>query len=217
MKRKISILMLTHNAPKYVKLTIDTLRKHTKNIDYELVVLDNDSRASTRILLKYLKKRKLIDKLVLSSYNTLFAAGNNILTSVADKRSDYFLLLNSDIEIKDDEWLERLLDIHKQGITSYGIVNTEPYRVDGYCYLIDADLYRTYPLDEKNFQWFWAITKQQANLLTQGYSVQGIEEHEKYLHHFGGKSGGDFQGADGMETPADVTKKWFKGKRPTFL
>jgi hypothetical protein len=168
-------------------------------------------------MLRLLFRRKLIHKLVFSSHNTLFAAGNNILSSVADKEADYFLLLNSDVEIKDDDWLNRLLKVNKKGITSYGVVEDEPYRVDGYCYLIDADLYRKYPLDEHNFQWFWAITKQQALILTNGYSVQGYQDHEEYLHHFGGKSGGDFTGAEGMNTPAEVTNKWFKGKRPKFL
>lgn len=209
--------MLTHNAPKYVDLTIKTLRKYTKGIDYELVVLDNASKLQTRLVVKRLFRKKLIDKVVFSSYNTLFAAGNNIMSSVADKESKYFLLLNSDIEIKDDKWLHKLLKVHKTGITSYGVVDTEPYRVDGYCYLIDADLYRKYPLDERNFQWFWAITKQQAQVLTAGHNVQGFKEHEKYLHHFGGKSGGDFHGAEGMSTPAEISKKWFKGKKPTFL
>jgi glycosyltransferase involved in cell wall biosynthesis len=216
-KKKISIIMLTHNAPKYVDLTIRSLRKHTKDIDYELVVLDNASKRPTRLVLKWLYRRKLIDKIVFSSYNTLFAAGNNLLTSVADKQSDYFLLLNSDIEIKNDEWLHKLLKTHKKGVTSYGVVDTEPYRVDGYCYLIDVGLYRKYPLDEQNFQWFWAITKQQAQILSDGYSVQGFKDHEEYLHHFGGKSGGDFKGAEGMSTPTEVSKKWFKNKRPTFL
>lgn len=215
--KKISILMLTYNAPQYVNLTIRSLRKHTKNIDYELVVLDNASRLPTRLLLKWLFRRRLIDKVVFSSHNTLFAAGNNILSSVADIRSEYFLLLNSDIEIKQDDWLDKLLEVHTRGITSHGVVDTEPYRVDGYCYLIDADLYRKYPLDDQKFQWFWAITKQQAKVLTTGHTVQGFKEHEQYLHHFGGKSGGDFKGAEGISTPEEVTTKWFKGKKPKFL
>jgi glycosyltransferase involved in cell wall biosynthesis len=215
--KKVSILMLTHNAPGYVKLTVESLVKHTKNVDYELCVIDNASKRTTRVLLKLFYRRKMIQKVIFSSYNTLFASGNNILSSVADKDADYFLLLNSDIEIKDDNWLSKLLDVHKKGVTSYGVVESEPYRVDGYCYLIDADLYRKYPLDERNFQWFWAITKQQAQVLTSGYSVQGFRNHEEYLHHFGGKSGGDFMGAEGMNTPAEVSKKWFRDKRPKFL
>lgn len=214
---KISILILTHNAPRYVKLTLDSLRKYTKNIDYEVCVIDNASKYPTRLLLKWLYHRKVIDKIVFSSYNSLFAGGNNILATVADKSSKYYLLLNSDIEIKSNDWLNNLLTVHKKGVTSYGIVENEPYRVDGYCYLIDSELYRRFPLDENNFQWFWAITKQQAQVLSAGYSVQGFKQHEMYLHHFGGRSGDDFMGAEGMSTPVEISKKWFKGKKPKFL
>lgn len=215
--KKVSILILTHNAPKYVRLTIESLRRHTKNIDYEVCVIDNASRRPTRLMVKWLYRRKLIDKAVFSSHNSLFAGGNNILSTIADKNADYYLLLNSDIEIKSDDWLSNLLKAHKKGVTAYGVVEDEPYRVDGYCYLIDVDLYRQYPLDEKNFQWFWAITKQQAQVLSAGYNVQGYKEHEQYLHHFGGRSGGDFRGAEGMNTSAEVSKKWFNGKKPKFL
>lgn len=44
----ISILMLTHNAPKYVKITLETLKNKTKDIDYELIIWDNDSDKKQR-------------------------------------------------------------------------------------------------------------------------------------------------------------------------
>jgi GT2 family glycosyltransferase len=221
MKDKISILILVHNAPKYVKLTLESLHKHTKKANYEVIVLDNASKIRTKLLLVYLYKiKKYIDKLAFSTYNTLFAGGNNLASSMADVKSKYFLLLNSDIEIKSDDWLDHLLRIHKKnqaGISSYGVVESEPKRVDGYCYLINADLYQKYPLSN-DYQWWWAITKQQADVLARERErVQGFREHEKYLHHFGGKSGQDFRGAEGLDTSTEISKKWFKGKAPEFL
>ncbi|MDL2235500.1 glycosyltransferase [Christensenellaceae bacterium OttesenSCG-928-L17] len=218
MNDKISIIILTHNAPKYVRLTLASLKKYTKG-NYEVLVLDNASKRPTRTLLKLLLRLGYIGKLVMSSHNTLFAGGNNILAAIADQDSKYFLLLNSDVEIKSSEWLTNLLKIHKKnkaGITTYGVVDTEPKRVDGYCYLIDADLYRKFPLDE-SYQWYWGITKQQAKVLNDGHIVQGVKDHEQYLHHFGGKSGDSFIGAKGMDTPQTKSKKWFNGKKPKFL
>lgn len=207
--------MLTHNAPSYVKLSIDSLKKHTKNVDYELVVVDNQSKWRTRYLLKRLYKKGKIDTLKLNPHNSLFAGGNNIAATLASKDSDLFLLLNSDIEVKDDNWLSNLIDVHKRGITSYGLVD-EPLRVDGYCMLIDADLYLENPLDEGH-QWYWAITKQQAKLLRDGHSVQGYSEHEKWLHHFGGKSGSDFKNAKGMDVTREEVYSWFDGKKPNII
>ena len=92
-----------------------------------------------------------------------------------------------------------MIDVHKPGITAFGVVQGDPItRVDGYCMLVDSRLNRDHLLDE-SFQWFWSVTKLQAQLLTVGYSVQGYIEHENQLHHFGGKSGKGFKGAKGMD------------------
>ena len=45
---EISILMLTHNAPKYVYKSITTIKNITKtNIKYEILVVDNKSSLFT--------------------------------------------------------------------------------------------------------------------------------------------------------------------------
>jgi len=206
----VSILMLTHNAPRYVELSIRTLAKHTRNVNYELVVVDNASERATKECLNRLRQEKLIHKLTLLDYNSFFAGGNNIAARQAADDSTHFLLINSDVEIKDSDWLSNLLAIHKTGITAYGVVEN-PLRVDGYCLLVDAGLYREHLLDE-NHQFFWAVTKFQAMLLAKGYSVQGYVEHEKYLHHFGGKSGTDFKSAKGLVVTQVELAEYFQGR-----
>lgn len=49
---KISIVMLTYNAPKYVEHSIKTVRNGTLELNYELIVYDNHSSAKTVDLLK---------------------------------------------------------------------------------------------------------------------------------------------------------------------
>jgi hypothetical protein len=208
--KKVSILMLTHNAPRYVELSIRTLARHTRNVNYELVVVDNASEQPTKNRLNQLRKEGFIQHLTLLGYNSLFAEGNNIAARQAAEDSTHLLLLNSDVEIKDPNWLSNLLAVHKPGITAYGVVEG-PLRVDGYCLLVDAALYREHMLDE-NHQFFWAVTKFQAALLAQGYSVQGYAEHERYLHHFGGKSGKDFQSAKGLVVTQAELAECFRGR-----
>ena len=205
---KVSILMLTHNAPRYVELSIRTLAKHTHNVNYELVVIDNASEQPTKECLNRLRQEGLVHKLTLLDYNSFFAGGNNIAARQAADDSSHFLLINSDVEIKDPGWLSNLLAIHKTGITAYGVVEN-PLRVDGYCLLVDAGLYREHLLDE-NHQFFWAVTKFQAVLLAKGYSVQGYVEHEKYLHHFGGKSGTGFKSAKGLVVTQEELADYFQ-------
>ena len=212
---KVSILMLTHNAPRYVELSIRTLFRSTHDVRYELVVVDNASDARTRTLLARLRNEGLIRRLVLSEYNRFFAGGNNLAAEHAAADSTHLLLLNSDVQIKDPGWLSHLLSVHKTGITAFGVVD-HPLRVDGYCLLVDAPLYREHRLEETH-QFFWAVTRFQAKLLAQGYSVQGYAEHERYLHHFGGKSGKDFKSAKGLVLPADELAACFSGKTIRIL
>lgn len=212
---KVSILMLTHNAPRYVDGAIRSVVERTRNVEYELIVVDNASQKPTRDLLHLLDARGFIQSLTLLDYNSFFAEGNNIAAQHAAHDSTHFLLLNSDIEVKSSDWLSNLLAVHHCGISAYGVVEN-PLRVDGYCLLIDADLYRQHKLDEAH-QFFWAVTKLQAAVLSQGYSVQGYAEHERYLHHFGGKSGKDFKAAKGLTMSDENLAALFAGNSIRIL
>lgn len=214
----VSILMLTHNAPDYVKISIESVRQKTSEVLYELVVVDNASDHENVDLLKDMKDRGLIDKLVLSPKNTLFAEGNNIASRHANAEATHFLLLNSDIEVRDSQWLKKLLEVHESpGITSYGVVEHAPVRVDGYCLLIDAELYRKHGGLDEGFQWWWAVTKLQANILAEGLSVKGYRSHDSRLFHFGGKSGDSFKNAKGMTVSREEVFSWFQGRKPIII
>lgn len=212
----ISIIMLTHNAPKYVKLTIDTLIKNTKDVDYELIVFDNKSEIKTRkILNKLYNKNSEISKVVFSRENHLFAKGNNLASKLCDEKSNYILLMNSDIEIKNEKWLSNLIKYHKKtgkGASAYGFCEGNPIsRADGFCFLVDKELYDKHKLDE-DFQWWWSITRIESKILKDGYQVTAIKNYEKFLYHFGGKSGTDFASAKGMDVDMDEVVSWFNSK-----
>ena len=151
---KIAILMLTYNAWRYVYKSLKSLRKTNSAVDYELIVVDNASRWPTKLLLFLMKCTGTIDKLYFNSRNSLFARGNNIASVLTDEDVTHYLLLNSDIEIKDPDWLRKLVELHdSQGISALGCVKSTPVRADGYCLLIDKWLYDKYRLDE-NFEWW---------------------------------------------------------------
>ena len=95
---KVSILMLTHNAPVYTLRSIVGVRK-TVSVEYELIVVDNRSKALTRFLVKAFRRVGLIDVLYLNETNALFAQGNNIASHFASDDSTHYCLLNSDIRI----------------------------------------------------------------------------------------------------------------------
>ena len=213
----VSILMLTHNAPSYVETSVRSVRERTAGVAYELVVVDNASEEPTRRLVTELHVAGLIDTLKLMDTNTLFAGGNNIAAGLASPQATHFLLLNSDIEVKGAGWLAYLLERHRRGALALGVVGGDgPPIADGYCFLVDADLYRAEGLDESH-QWWWAVTKFQGSLLRQGLSVRAYREHEALLHHFGGASGKSFVGAKGMDVSEATVKGWMGGHRPEIF
>lgn len=210
---KISLLMITHNAPKYVVESIMGICK-TQGASYELIVVDNRSRVFTRLLLKILKACGCIDTLFLNSRNDLYARGNNIASQLASDDSTHFCLLNSDVKIKDPDWLQILCSLYPEqgGIASFGAVISEPVRSDGYCMLIGKELYNRYRLDE-NFEWWWSVTKLESQILADGYRIIAVKDHERVLHHYGGASGKGYKNAKGMDVDMDEVKRWFSYKR----
>lgn len=207
--------MLTYNAPNYVLESINGIniaKEKTENL--ELIVLDNDSDYPTKQLLKRLKNENLIDKLILNPQNDLFAKGNNLASKYASSDTTHYLLLNSDIKIIDPNCFNKLMEIHPKngGISSFGAVIYEPIRADGYCMLIDKYLYDKYQLDEY-FEWWWSITKIQSQILNDGLKIRAVKNHEKYIHHYGGKSGDGWKDAKGMDIKIDEVIEWFKDKK----
>ena len=209
-KKNITIVVLTHNAYEYVKLCIESL-KNTLDVEYNVVVVDNASDKDTKNFLHESMISKKIDVLCNLESNRLFSKGNNVGVRIAPEESNYILLLNSDVEILDPLWLKKLLDIHKEGITTYGacVGGKFPNRGDGYCFLIDRKLYEKYWLDE-SFPWFWSITKLQGEILSEGYSVQAIKEHENIIKHYGGSSGDAYKKCkNSTEIDLQKVKSWF--------
>jgi glycosyltransferase involved in cell wall biosynthesis len=209
-KKNISIVVLTYNALEYVKLCIESLT-NTSDVEYNVVVVDNASDEDTKNFLHESMLSNKIDVLCNLESNRLFSKGNNVGVKISPEESNYVLLLNSDVEILDPMWLKRLLDVHKEGITTYGacVGDQFPNRGDGYCFLIDRKLYERYWLDEL-FPWWWGITKLQAEVLSGGYSVQAISDHKNIIKHYGGSSGDTFKKIkNSTKIDLQQVKSWF--------
>jgi glycosyltransferase involved in cell wall biosynthesis len=213
-----SIIILTHNAPQYVKITLESL-KMTQNAEYEVIVLDNASDLETQELLYEYKKKGFIDKLIYENENTFFARGNNLAFNFCSEKSKYVLFLNSDVEIKSPDWLAYMHKIHTKGVTSLGISYTLEGRchADGYCIMFDKELFGRYKLNEE-YQWFYSMSQLQAKLLKNGYDIKVVKDHEHLLHHFGGKSGTAFMNTKNFMLKKNLDDYWFsKCKKETTI
>ena len=90
----------------------------TKGFDYEVIVVDNCSSPENVKETRRHREAGRINELLELDYNSLFAKGNNIAAGLASSKHSHFLLLNSDVEIKDPEWLSFMLDNHERGVIS---------------------------------------------------------------------------------------------------
>jgi GT2 family glycosyltransferase len=88
---ELSIIIVTYNCEKYIKNCLDSILKYCSDVNYELIVFDNDSNDNTINIIEsdYTKV-----KLIRSQSNLGFAKGNNEAVNVS--KGKYILLLNHD-------------------------------------------------------------------------------------------------------------------------
>ncbi len=108
-KYLVSIVMLTYNQLDDTKLCVESLFKHTSDVNYELIFVDNGStKDDTIAYLDNLKKEHKNIKTIYNKENLGFACANNQGIELAE--GDYVLLLNNDV-ILTDGWLSRMINI----------------------------------------------------------------------------------------------------------
>jgi len=99
MKPLISIIIPTWNTARVTLKCVKTIQKHLKNFPYEIIIIDNGSIDNTVKLLTPTSVR-----LIKNKQNLGFATANNQAAKIA--KSDYFLFLNSDMELIDQSLIQ---------------------------------------------------------------------------------------------------------------
>ena len=93
---KVSIIMLTYNAPVYVRHSIKSVKNNTIGVDYELIVYDNASSNKTKRVLNTLYRDGWIDRLFFFDKNYYFVGGNNraviIVVQLSRQKSKLFIM-----------------------------------------------------------------------------------------------------------------------------
>lgn len=92
---KISVIILNLNDSQTTINCLKSILKYTKNISFEIVVVDNGSHISEKLKLKnsLVTKNKNI-KLVFSDRNLGFGGGNNL--GIKESIGNYLFILNND-------------------------------------------------------------------------------------------------------------------------
>lgn len=87
----ISISIINYKTPNLVKKLIESIQKFSENIDYEIIVVDNDSQDKSREILQFSEQNIQV---IWSEKNLGFWAGHNLARKYAT--GEYFFILNSD-------------------------------------------------------------------------------------------------------------------------
>ncbi|WP_282629199.1 glycosyltransferase family 2 protein [Empedobacter sedimenti] len=104
---KISIVIVSYNAPKHLDICLDSCHEAIKNVNGEIIVVDNNS---SEIVFEELKKVHPNIKFLLQKDNLGFAKANNI--GVENALGEYVLILNPDTIIPENI-VQELIDFHQ--------------------------------------------------------------------------------------------------------
>lgn len=109
-RAEVAIIILTWNGLDYTRACLESLRAHTpldqhvqRTLPIRVIVVDNGSTDGT---VQYLRGVEWVT-LIENGRNLGFVEGNNIGIRAASPHSDV-LLLNNDVEIRQDDWLAEI-------------------------------------------------------------------------------------------------------------
>ncbi len=107
---QLSIIIVNYKNPHLITQCVQSVVEHEKVIDYEIIVVDNNSQDDTRKQLMSICPEL---KWIQMDYNSGFGRANNV--GIREAKGDYILFLNSDIIVLQDnilnscvEYLQRL-------------------------------------------------------------------------------------------------------------
>lgn len=126
---KVSIVIVNFNTADITCECIESVVKHTKGVDYEIIVIDNNSRDDSLKKLKKYENTKLNFKLIANKKNYGFGYANNQGVKVSNPSSKYILFLNSDTKFISNT-IKKMISILK-GKKDVGVIS---------CKLLNRDM-----------------------------------------------------------------------------
>lgn len=124
--KKVSIIILNWNGLDFTKKCLASIKNNTAGMDYEIIVVDNGSKAEEVLELKKLHAKGAIGKLILNKSNKGFSGGNN--QGIRAAKGDYLLLLNNDTTLTKN-WLAALVKTAEKD-RKIGVVGPN---IESYC------------------------------------------------------------------------------------
>lgn len=113
---QLSIIIVNYKNPHLITQCVQSIVEHEKIIDYEIIVVDNNSEDNTEQLLRAIYPNL---KWIQMGYNSGFGRANNV--GIREAKGEYILFLNSDIIVPQDNVLSTCVK-HLQRLGDKNIV-----------------------------------------------------------------------------------------------
>lgn len=97
--RFVSIVLLNYNSHRFTLDCVASIREKTTGVDYEIIIVDNNSEPADAEALKPLEAQPGL-RLIRSRINLGFSGGNMLGIQFASPRADYYYFLNNDCVLR---------------------------------------------------------------------------------------------------------------------
>lgn len=128
----VSIIIPNKDHKEDLELCINSIINTTKYLNYEIIVVENNSETSE--IFEYYETLKDNDKIKVIYWDDEFnySAINNF--GIKHASYEYYLFLNNDVEIKQDDWLEKMLGcIQRKEVGIVGVKLLYPNHTVQHC------------------------------------------------------------------------------------
>src|SRR3989344_7732496 len=124
---ELSIIIVNFNTRIAINNCLDSIYKTIDDIEFEVIVIDNNSSDNSVKSLDKFKKLQKNFRLIINRENLGFSKANN--QGIGISKGKYILLLNSDTEVKNGA-VNKLLEFAKSRVDA-GVVGPKLVNVDG--------------------------------------------------------------------------------------
>ncbi|HRY22552.1 MAG TPA: glycosyltransferase [Candidatus Dojkabacteria bacterium] len=124
---KVSIVIPTKDKVEYLRRAVESIREHTEYGNYEIVVVNNNSEEEET--LGYFKEIEGREGVRVLDFNEPFHFGRLYNWASRQIDGEYMLMLNNDIKVLSDGWLESMLEWVQ--LSEVGSVGARLYYEDG--------------------------------------------------------------------------------------
>ncbi len=106
---RITICLPHWQAKPLITICLRSIRKHSKNYDIEVIVVDNGSKDGSIEYLRSLKWIRLIERPEETHSNWPLNVFTAYERGFLEATGDYFITMHSDVFVKTDDWLDPFL------------------------------------------------------------------------------------------------------------